>query len=97
MSLLLAKHNDGNVFEASDAADHGLVVGKRAVAAQGREIFNEGMNVVQAVRTVRMAGHLRLLPGRQICVRLFHLFLEFLLQTVDFMSDIDIFVFGEEL
>ena len=95
-ALFLSDDNDGNILKAADTANHSLIVAKQAVAAERGKIFNQGMNIIQAVRALGMAGNLKFLPRGQVSVCQLDLFFEFLFQTVNLLGDIDILVFGQE-
>ena len=61
----MAHDHDGQTAKLAKAADHGLIVGEFAVAAQLHEILDQKAQIVDQVRPFRMARHLRLLPGIQ--------------------------------
>lgn len=64
-ALLLPDHADGPPAEAAEAAHDGLVLAEAAVAGQRRELADQRVAVIDEVRALRMAGDLRLLPGRE--------------------------------
>ena len=61
---------DALAAEAAEAADHRLVVAEFAVAGERDEILDQRGDIVDAVRPLRMARDLGLLPGRQVGVEL---------------------------
>ena len=67
-ALLVADDHDRAAAEAAEPADDGLVLGEVAVAGERREVLDQRADVVEAVRALGMARHLRLLPGRQLAV-----------------------------
>ena len=73
--------------EAADAADNGLVLGEGAVAGERREILHQTIDVVTEMRTLGMAGDLRLLPGRQLGIGLFQGLLGLGLELGEFLLD----------
>ncbi len=68
-ALFLADDEDGSPAETAEPAHDGFVLGEIAVTRERREILNEGRHIIEAMRPLRMAGDLRLLPGRQLAVR----------------------------
>ena len=64
----MADHHDGAAAEAAEPADDRLVLGEVAVAGQRREVLDQRVDVVEAMRALGMARHLRLLPGRELGV-----------------------------
>ena len=56
--------------EAAEAADDRLVVAELAVAGERHEVGDQRGDVVEAVRPLGMARHLRLLPGRELGIEL---------------------------
>ncbi len=59
-------HADGLAAEAAEAADDGRVLAELAVAGERNEIGDQAGDVVEAMRPLRMARHLRFLPGREL-------------------------------
>jgi len=95
VTFFLAEHDDGTAVEASHAADHRVVFRVGAVAGQRREIGDQGVHIVQAMRPVRMAGDLHFLPGGQFSVGLRQLFVDAGLQPFDLVNDADFAVVAE--
>ncbi len=73
--------------EAPDAAENGLVLGERAVAGERREVLHQTIDVVTEVRTLGVAGDLRLLPGRELRVGLFQGLLGFAFELGKLLLD----------
>ena len=77
----MTDHHHGVLAETSQTAHYALIVGKCAVSVQLMEVFKDGVNVVERVRAVGVAGDLSRLPRREIGVDLrrarAHLALEF--------------------
>src|SRR5262249_46475731 len=65
-TLLVADNAEALAVETTEAADDRLVVAELAVAGDRREIADQSVDVVQAVRPLRVARHLRLLPRREV-------------------------------
>jgi hypothetical protein len=64
----VADDADALAAEAAEAADDRRVLAVFAIAGQRDEIGDEPGDVVEAVRPLRMAGDLGLLPGCQLGV-----------------------------
>ena len=62
----MADDADALAAEAAEAADDRLVLAEFAVAGERREIGDQAVDVIEAMRPLRMARDLRLLPGRQL-------------------------------
>ena len=69
-ALLVADDGHGRPAEEAESGDDRRVVGELAVAVELDEIGRQGSDVVEGVRPGRVAGHERLLPGRQAGVNL---------------------------
>jgi hypothetical protein len=65
VALLLADDHHRLAAEPAEAADHRLVVGELAVAAQLDELVDQAGQIVDEVRPLGVARHLGLLPRRQ--------------------------------
>jgi hypothetical protein len=70
VALLMPDHQHRLVVEPRQPADHGMVVGKGPVACQAGEFGEQLVDVVLAMRPVRVPRHLALLPGRQVLVEI---------------------------
>jgi hypothetical protein len=64
-ALLMADKGGRPAFVKSEAGDDGRVVGEPAVAVHLGEILDQVGNVIEGVRTLRVAGDLHDLGGRQ--------------------------------
>ena len=67
-ALLVADDADALAAEAAEAADDRRVLAEFAIAGERDEIGDEPGDVVEAMRPLRMAGDLGLLPGCQLGV-----------------------------
>ena len=88
-ALLVADDHDGAAAEAAEPAHDGLVLGEVAVAGQRREVLDQGVDVVEAMRPLGMARDLRLLPGRELGVGVDQRLLRLLLELRDLVGDRD--------
>ena len=70
MAFFMADHHHRLVVETREAAHDGVVIGKVAVAGQGRVFGKERLDIVLAVRTFRVTGDLAFAPGRQLFVEI---------------------------
>ncbi len=86
-ALLVADHDDGTVLEAADPAHDGGVLGEVAVAGHRREVIDQRVDVVEAVRPVGMARYLRLLPRRELGVSVDQRLLRLLLELRHLVSN----------
>ena len=68
-ALFLSEDSDRLAAKACEAADDRIVLAEGAVAGQRREIGEQPGDVVDAMRAIRVAGDLRLLPRRQLPVK----------------------------
>jgi hypothetical protein len=76
-------------IEAGQATDDRTVVGKGTITMQLMEIGEHQVDVVEGVGPLRMPGHLRNLPRRQLAVGLLDQRISLLLQTLDLVGDVD--------
>ena len=79
-ALLVADHHHRAAAEAAEPAHDGRVLGEVAVAGQRREILDQRIDVVEAMRPVGMARDLRLLPGRELGIGVDERLMRLLLQ-----------------
>ena len=94
--LLLADEHHRRGLEARDAADDRLVVRVHAVAVQLLELREDERDVVERVRTLRMARELRDLPGRQVREDAARERARLGTQLLDLVRGIEVRVLGEE-
>ncbi len=73
--------------KAAEAAHDGLVLAELAVARERREIGDEGGDVVEAVRSLRMTRDLRLLPRRQAPIERLQRLCGARLEAFDLLAD----------
>ena len=85
----MADDADALAAEAAEAADDGLVVAEFAVAGERNEIGDQAGDIVEAMRPLRMARHLRLLPGRQVGIELLERQRRLHLEPADLVADRD--------
>ena len=64
-ALLVADDHDGTAAKPPKPADDRLVLGEIAVAGHGREVLDQRVDEVEAMRALGMTRHLGLLPGRR--------------------------------
>src|SRR5579859_6950731 len=88
-AFFLADDADALAAEAAEAADNSGVVAEAAVAGERHEIADELADIIDAMRSLRMPRHLRLLPRRQARVELLERLARFDLDAVDFLADGD--------
>ena len=88
-TFFLPDHGNRFAVEPRQPANDGGVLGELAVAGKGREISEHAGDIVEAMRTVGMAGDLRLLPRRQFLVQILEGVLCAFLQPGDFIAHID--------
>ncbi len=79
-------------LKPTQSADDGGVFGEQAVTGQRREIGDQSVDVIDAMRAFGMAGNLCFLPRSQFRVQLVDLFFDLFLQTADFFGDADAFL-----
>jgi len=61
-------HHHRLTIETGQTAHDGVVIGKGTIAMQLFKIGEDVLDVIQRVGALRMARHLRNLPGRQLGV-----------------------------
>ena len=90
LALFGADHNNAAAAETAKAADNRLVIGEGAIACKRCEVVNEPGGDVVEFRPVHMAGYLRFLPRRQLCIGLFKLLQGFLAEFGNILFDLNI-------
>ena len=85
----MADDADGVAAEAAEAADDGRVLAELAVAGEWNEFGEQAGDGIEAMRALRMARHLRLLPGRQVGIELLQGEGGLGLEAVDLVADGD--------
>ncbi len=85
----MADDADALAAEAAEAADDGGVLAEFAVAGERGETLDQAGDVVEAVRPLRMARHLRLLPGREVGIELLERDRRLHLEPADLLADGD--------
>ena len=63
VSFFLPHNNYSITVNLADTAYHRLIIGKTAITGQRCKIFNKSLYIIQTVRSCRMSGYLRFLPG----------------------------------
>ena len=92
-AFLLADHHHTMVVDRGQSADDRVVVGKTPVAVQFDEAGRDALQVIQHVRTLRVAGQLHALPGREVGEDFFLGRFEFVFDGVNLRGEIDL-LFG---
>ncbi len=85
----MANDADALAVETAETADDGWIVAMFAVASQRHELGDHRGDVVEAVRPLRVARHLRLLPGRQRAVEVLERGRRLGLDAADLLADRD--------
>jgi hypothetical protein len=83
--------DDANAFaaETAEAAQQRFVFAEFAVAGERREIRDELRDIIGKMRPLRVAGHLRLLPRRQIGIDILQRLRGLRFETRHFVADRD--------
>ena len=76
--------------EPSQAADDRPVLGERPVAGEEREVLEQGVDVIEGMGPVGVAGHLGLLPRRELGIGLLEQLVDLGLQLAHFLGDVDL-------
>lgn len=87
-TLLLGNDHDGFAVEEGGAADEGLIVPKGAVSVELLKIGKDGLNVVEGVGALRVAGELDALPSGEAGIDFLLLFLDALLDRADLVTEV---------
>ena len=85
----MADDHHRQAFETRKATDDGVVVGKGAVAVQFLEIGERQAQIIERVRTLRMARHLGNLPRGQLGIDVLGQGLALLFQARDLIRNVD--------
>ena len=88
-AFFLADDAHARAAETAEAADDRRILAVAAVARERHEIGDELADIIKTMRPLRMACHLRLLPGRQRRVELFERLVGLDLDAVDLLADGD--------
>ncbi len=88
-ALLLADHRHRLAAKAGEAADDRRVLAVLAVAGERREVGEQRLRIVEAMRPVGMARNLNFLPWSQGLVDFAQGFLHALLEPGDLVGDVD--------
>src|SRR6266540_1541248 len=67
-ALLVADHADALAAEPAEAADDRVILAEFAVAGERREVGHQGVDVIERMRPLGMAGDLGLLPRGELGV-----------------------------
>src|SRR5690606_24856702 len=86
-ALFLTDDADALPAKAAEAADDRLVAPEFPVAGPRAEVLDQLPRIVQAMRPLRMARHLRLLPRRQVGVAVLQLLRRLLLKARHFIGN----------
>ena len=88
-TLLVTDHTDAFTAEAAEATDDGCIVAMLTIAGQWDEFADQSRHVIEAMRPLRMACDLRLLPWRQPAVEFFQSDRGLVFDATDFFADCD--------
>ena len=75
---------DPSPTEKTEAGHHRGILGILPVAGNRCEVFNQRIDILQAVGSIRMAGNLRFLPRRQAGIDIRKRLIRLALQPADF-------------
>src|SRR5690606_500323 len=92
-ALFLPDDGDGLTVEAAETGLKGFVIGELAVAGKRREFGEQPLDIFQAVRAVRMAGDLRLLPRGQLAIDVLQRIRRTLLEATNLVAHLDAALF----
>src|SRR5262249_50740903 len=95
--LLVADDDDGLALEPREAADERVIVRVHAVAVELVEIREAALDVVERVRTLRVARELRDLPSAETREDAPRERLALVLEPFDLFADVQLRVFANEL
>ena len=87
-ALFLAEDADAFAAKPAEPADQRLVLAELAVACQRREFGDQRIDVIDAMRPLRVPRHLRLLPGRQRRIEFVQRLSRLVLDPRDFVGNI---------
>ena len=88
-AFLGADDHDLLIVEFGKTANHGVVIGKQAVAVQFGEIRENGGNIIECERALGMARDFDPVPGAELGEDLAFGLLDFLLDNGDFLFEFD--------
>ena len=88
-AFLVTDHHARGAIETRHSTDDRQIVCVHTIAVQLMEIGEELAHVIERIRALRVARHQRRLPGRELAVDFLGQILAFLLQTSDFIGDVD--------
>ena len=86
--LLVTQYHHGLAAEPRQTTDNGRIIGIHPVAVHFLEIGKQAVDVIQRIRALRMARHLRDLPRAELGVNVFRQRLALFLQAADFFRNI---------
>lgn len=97
VAFFLADDGDRLAAEAGKTRLDRGILGKLAVAGQRREFLEQGLGVIDEMRSLRVARDLRLLPGIELGIDFDDRLTDANLQPADFIGGVDALVFRCEL
>src|SRR3954454_7606496 len=83
----MADDADALAPEAPETPDYRIIIAELAVTRERDEIGDQGRNIIEAVRPIRVAGHLGFLPGGEIGIELHELLCCLGLQPGNLLAD----------
>ena len=89
MAFFLADNGDPLTTEPAQTGLNGLIVGEFSVAGQRREFLEQTLDIVTKMRALRVACNLRLLPRRQLGIKILEGLFRLGLQICDFRTRIN--------
>ncbi len=95
-TLFLPDNGDRRAVETAETSLKGFIIGEFAVAGKRREFGEKPVDIFKAMRTVRMAGDLRLLPGRQLAVDILQRIGRAFLEAANLVAHLDAALFLRE-
>ena len=96
MAFFVADNHHWLVVEAGQSAHDSVVIGEVAVTSQRDEFAEQSLDIVLAMRPIRVAGDLAFAPGGQVFVQVFQQFTGLLVQRGGFLCHVHFRVlFGE--
>src|SRR3984957_6757275 len=86
-ALFVADDADAVAAETAEAADDGFVLAVLAAARERDEILDQRRDIIEAMRSLRMSRHLRLLPWREPGIELLERLRRLAFDAADLVGD----------
>ena len=87
-ALFLSEHADAFAPEAAEACHQRGILAELAVAGERGEFGDQRVDVIDAMRALRMSRHLGFLPGRQARIEVFQSLRRLLLDACNLLGDV---------